>query len=101
VVAGLSAVAELRAGREERPTQRAERNGWQQAIADGSLAPTQRRSLTSSSTRSYANIADLDAGLMAIAAGILGANGKEGIIAAPGKLLGNQSPKIPRLPLGR
>ncbi|MFE2267588.1 hypothetical protein [Streptomyces griseosporeus] len=44
-------------------------------------------------TKSFADIMDLDAGILAIASGILNINGAEGIIAAPGKLLGNTPPK--------
>ncbi|KAG0040180.1 hypothetical protein BGZ82_004632 [Podila clonocystis] len=40
-------------------------------------------------TKTYADIADLDADLLAITGGILGVNGKEGVIGFPGKLLGN------------
>ncbi|KAK3843347.1 MAG: hypothetical protein J3R72DRAFT_440634 [Linnemannia gamsii] len=43
-------------------------------------------------TKTYADIADLDAGLMAIAGGILGVNGKEGVISPPSKLLGREHP---------
>ncbi|MGW2207173.1 hypothetical protein [Streptomyces sp. NPDC001774] len=39
-------------------------------------------------TKSFADIMDLDAGIMVIASGILSISGEEGIIAAPGKLLG-------------
>jgi len=48
-------------------------------------------------TKSFADIMDLDAGILAIASGILNINGKEGIIAAPGKLLGNSPPKTSKL----
>ncbi|KAF3275200.1 hypothetical protein TWF970_006922 [Orbilia oligospora] len=48
-------------------------------------------------TKTYADLVDLDAGLLKIAADILGVNGKEGIIAAPGKLLGGGSPKTSKL----
>ncbi|KAK6513062.1 hypothetical protein TWF506_009225 [Arthrobotrys conoides] len=48
-------------------------------------------------TKTYADIADLDAGTLQIVAGILGVDGKEGIIAAPGKLLGGESPKNSKL----
>ncbi|KAF9347410.1 hypothetical protein BGX34_003164, partial [Mortierella sp. NVP85] len=48
-------------------------------------------------TKTFADIMDLDAGLLAIASGILGVNGKEGIIAAPGKLLGNAPAKNSKL----
>ncbi|MBE8477474.1 hypothetical protein [Streptomyces justiciae] len=48
-------------------------------------------------TKSFADIMDLDAGILAIASGILNINGKEGIIAAPGKLLGNSPPKTSEL----
>ncbi|WP_203693049.1 hypothetical protein [Catellatospora coxensis] len=44
-------------------------------------------------TKSFADIQDLDAGILAIASGVLNINGKDGIIAAPGKLLGNSPPK--------
>ncbi|MBB4944528.1 hypothetical protein F4556_000063 [Kitasatospora gansuensis] len=47
--------------------------------------------------KSFADIMDLDAGILAIASGILNINGKEGIIASPGKLLGNQPPKSSKL----
>ncbi|GHJ48884.1 hypothetical protein Cs7R123_62260 [Catellatospora sp. TT07R-123] len=48
-------------------------------------------------TKSFADIQDLDAGILAIASGILNINGKEGIIAAPGRLLGNSPPKTSKL----
>ncbi|KAF3187218.1 hypothetical protein TWF225_004372 [Orbilia oligospora] len=48
-------------------------------------------------SKTYADLVDLDAGLLKIAADILGVNGKEGIIAAPGKLLGGGSPKTSKL----
>ncbi|KAK6528373.1 hypothetical protein TWF281_009615 [Arthrobotrys megalospora] len=48
-------------------------------------------------TKTFADIMDLDAGLLAIAGGILNINGKEGIIGAPGKLLGNTPPKSSKL----
>ncbi|MFC7759930.1 hypothetical protein ACFQY4_19355 [Catellatospora bangladeshensis] len=35
-------------------------------------------------TKSFADIQDLDAGILAIASGILNINGQDGIIAAPG-----------------
>ncbi len=44
-------------------------------------------------TKSFADIQDLDAGILAIASGILNINGQDGIIAAPGKLLGSSPPK--------
>ncbi|GIH03949.1 hypothetical protein Rhe02_20160 [Rhizocola hellebori] len=36
-------------------------------------------------TKTYADVADLDAGTLSIVSGILGVNGTDGIIAAPGK----------------
>jgi hypothetical protein len=48
-------------------------------------------------TKTYADILDLDAGLIAFAAEILGTNGKDGIIGIPGKLLGNSPPKTSKL----
>ncbi|KAF3913296.1 hypothetical protein ABW20_dc0101142 [Dactylellina cionopaga] len=48
-------------------------------------------------TKTYADIADLDAGLVAIVGGILGVNGKEGIIGFPGKSLGGDKPKSSKL----
>ncbi|EPS40939.1 hypothetical protein H072_5195 [Dactylellina haptotyla CBS 200.50] len=48
-------------------------------------------------TKTYADIMDLDAGTLKIVADILGVNGKEGIIAGPGKLLGNSPPKNSKL----
>ncbi|KAK6507634.1 hypothetical protein TWF481_006060 [Arthrobotrys musiformis] len=48
-------------------------------------------------TKTFADIMDLDAGLLNIAAQILAVNGKEGIIAAPGKLLGSAPPKNVKL----
>ncbi|KAK6339165.1 hypothetical protein TWF718_008588 [Orbilia javanica] len=48
-------------------------------------------------TKTYANIMDLDAGLLAAVAGILSVNGKEGLIAAAGKYLTNPPPKNSKL----
>ncbi|MFE2341183.1 hypothetical protein ACFXCR_17005 [Streptomyces sp. NPDC059431] len=60
-------------------------------------APRPSQELGDGIAKSFADIMDLDAGILAIASGILNINGKEGIIAAPGKLLGNSPPKTSKL----